>query len=86
MEGVAPILENDDSVWTAPTILIEIDQGRTGLTAEAVEAALRAGDPPIMTRVFQGRLLVDPHNLSPEEVAIVARRLREELAGVAAAV
>lgn len=86
IEGIEPVLENDQSIWTAPTILIGIDAELTGLTPRQVEAALRAGDPPIMARVFGDRLLVDPHNLTPDEAAIVARRLREELAGVATAV
>jgi hypothetical protein len=64
-------------------VLIEL-RPEAGLTADDAEAALRRGNPPIMARVFQGRLLVDPHNLTAKEVAIVTRRLREVLAGVAA--
>jgi hypothetical protein len=83
LPGVEPIIENDDTIWTAPTVLIELGPA-AGRTADEAEAALRQGDPPIMARVFQGRLLVDPHNLTAEEVEIVSRRLREVLAGVAA--
>jgi L-seryl-tRNA(Ser) seleniumtransferase len=82
LPGVEPMVENDDTIWTAPTVLIKL-RPAAGLTADEAEATLRRGDPPIMARVFQGRLLVDPHNLSADEVAIVARRLREVLAGVA---
>jgi len=42
--------------------------------------ALRAGEPPIMVRIFRGDLLVDPHCLRGDEASVVARRLREELA------
>ena len=37
----------------------------------------------ILTRVFQNKLLVDPHNLRGDEASIVARRLREECAKIA---
>ena len=73
LPGVEAVIENDDTIWTAPTVLIELGQAAR-LTAAEAESALRNGDPPIMTRVFQGRLLVDPHNLTAEEVAIVTRR------------
>jgi D-glucosaminate-6-phosphate ammonia-lyase len=82
--GVTARIEDDQSIWTAPTILIEVDESVTGLTPEGVRDALRAGDPPIMTRVFRDELLVDPHCLRGDEANVVARRLREELARVAA--
>jgi uncharacterized pyridoxal phosphate-dependent enzyme len=82
--GVTPRLEDDQSIWTAPTILIAVDEGVTDLTPAGVRDALRAGDPPIMTRVFRDELLVDPHCLRGDEAEVVARRLREELARVAA--
>ena len=85
LAGIEAVIEDDDSVWTAPTVLIRIDADETGLTPERVMEALRNGEPPIMARVFQGRLLVDPHCLRGDEVAIVARRVREELARVAVA-
>ncbi|MCC6178659.1 MAG: aminotransferase class V-fold PLP-dependent enzyme [Chloroflexi bacterium] len=83
MPGVEATIEDDREIWTAPTILIALDEARTGLTPEGVVDALHDGDPPIMTRVFRDRLLVDPHCLLPGEAAIVTRRLREELAPVA---
>ena len=84
LPGVQVELEEDSSVWTAPTLLIRVDQA-TGLTSAGLVEALRQGEPPIMVRVFHdGRLLVDPHNLRGDEAEVVARRLREQLAGVAA--
>ncbi|HEV8308542.1 MAG TPA: aminotransferase class V-fold PLP-dependent enzyme [Methylomirabilota bacterium] len=80
LPGVRVRLEDDWSVWTAPTVLVELDRGLTGLTPEAVMEALRRGEPPIMVRVFQDALLLDPHCLREDEAAIAARRLREELA------
>jgi L-seryl-tRNA(Ser) seleniumtransferase len=85
LPGVTATLEEDPGVWTAPTLLVALDPA-SGLTPEGVMAALRAGEPPIMVRVFQGRLLVDPHCLRGDEARVVARRLREELARQPAAV
>ena len=79
LPGVRGRLEEDRSVWTAPTVLVSIDPAVTGLTPEAVMHALRRGAPPIMVRVHRGELLVDPHCLRGDEASLVARRLREEL-------
>jgi len=81
--GVSAIIDNDSSVWTTPTILLDIDQQQAGRTPYEVLVALRDGEPPILTRVFQGKLLIDPHNLRGDEASIVARRLREEVARIA---
>jgi D-glucosaminate-6-phosphate ammonia-lyase len=83
LPGVHAAIEDDRSVWTAPTVLIEIDEREAGLTPDQVVAALRDGDEPIMTRVFQGKLLVDPHCLLGDEADVVARRLRAALARAA---
>jgi uncharacterized pyridoxal phosphate-dependent enzyme len=76
--GVRAHLEDDRSVWTAPTLLLDIDAA-TGLTPDSVRDALRRGEPPIMVRVHRGELLVDPHCLRGDEASLVGRRLREEL-------
>jgi len=83
VQGVSAIIDNDSSVWTTPTILVSIDQQAGGRTPDEVMAALRDGEPPILTRVFQDKLLIDPHNLQGDEASIVARRLREEVARIA---
>ncbi len=82
LPGVEVTIEDNPTIWTSPTVLVAIDEATTGLTPERMVDALRRGDPPIMTRVFQGRLLVDPHCLLGDEASVVARRLREELARV----
>ncbi len=84
LPGVSARVETDDSVWTSPTVLIDIDEDVTGLTAAAVRKALLEGDPPIMPRVMRQWLLVDPQNMLGDEYQEVARRLREELARVPA--
>jgi uncharacterized pyridoxal phosphate-dependent enzyme len=83
LPGVSAVVDEDSSVWTTPTILVSLDKEKTGLTADDLVARMRAGDPPILTRAFQGKLLVDPHNLRGDEASIVARRLREECAKIA---
>jgi D-glucosaminate-6-phosphate ammonia-lyase len=77
--GIRARVEDDWAVWTAPTVLVSIDPAVTGLTPAGVEAALRAGEPPILVRVFRGELLLDPHCLRGDEAVVVARRLREAL-------
>jgi uncharacterized pyridoxal phosphate-dependent enzyme len=83
LKGIDAIVDEDSSVWTTPTILISVDESKTGLTPDQLAERLRAGDPPILTRAFQGKLLVDPHNLRGDEASIVARRLREECSKIA---
>jgi L-seryl-tRNA(Ser) seleniumtransferase len=80
LPGVEPRLETDRSVWTAPTVLVGIDERATDLTPTRVMDALRAGEPPIMVRIHRGELLLDTHCLRGDEATAVARRLREELA------
>lgn len=83
LKGITAIVDEDSSVWTTPTILISVDESKTGLTPDQLVDRLRIGDPPILTRAFQGKLLVDPHNLRGDEASIVARRLREECSKIA---
>jgi L-seryl-tRNA(Ser) seleniumtransferase len=79
LPGVKVRLEEDRSVYTAPTLLIGIDPDVTGLTPDGVMQDLRRGEPPIMVRVSRGEILVDPHCLRGDEASLVARHLREAL-------
>ncbi|MFN8633638.1 MAG: aminotransferase class V-fold PLP-dependent enzyme [Chloroflexota bacterium] len=84
LEGVSAIVDEDSSVWTSPTILVSVDEKKTGLTPELLVQRLETGgDRSILTRAFQGKLLVDPHNLRGDDASIVARRLREECSKIA---
>ncbi len=83
LEGVSAVIDEDHSVWTTPTILVSLDKTKTGLTPDEIVERLRTGNPPILTRAFQGKVLVDPHNLRGDEAEIVARRLREECSKIA---
>jgi L-seryl-tRNA(Ser) seleniumtransferase len=46
----------------------------------AVAAALRAADPPVLGRIHDGRLLLDPRTLGDDEVALVAAAVTGALA------
>jgi L-seryl-tRNA(Ser) seleniumtransferase len=44
--------------------------------ADALAARLRAGDPPLLARIADGRVLLDPRTLGEDEVAPAAAALR----------
>jgi L-seryl-tRNA(Ser) seleniumtransferase len=83
LPGVSAIIDEDSSIWTSPTILVTVDEKSTGLTPDLLVERLDKGDPRILTRAFQGKLLIDPHNLRGDDAAVVARRLREECSKIA---
>jgi L-seryl-tRNA(Ser) seleniumtransferase len=47
----------------------------------ALSRALREGDPPVISRIHDGRVLLDPRTLSEEEVELVVAVARRALAG-----
>jgi len=62
--GALPLLE-------LPGPAVAIDPGPAG--ADALAAALRAGDPAVVGRLHDGRLLLDPRTLTDDEAREVAR-------------
>ncbi|MDX6668310.1 MAG: L-seryl-tRNA(Ser) seleniumtransferase [Solirubrobacteraceae bacterium] len=56
--GALPLLELEGPV-------VAVDPGPLG--ADRLAAALRAGDPPVIGRIADGRLLLDPRTLTDEE-------------------
>jgi L-seryl-tRNA(Ser) seleniumtransferase len=68
--GALPLLE-------LPGPAVAIDPGPVG--ADALAAALRAGDPAVVGRLHDGRLLLDPRTLTDEEAGEVARAVRAVL-------
>jgi L-seryl-tRNA(Ser) seleniumtransferase len=62
--GALPLLE-------LPGPAVALDPGPPG--ADALAAALRAGDPPLVARIQDGRLLLDPRTLTDEEADLAAR-------------
>jgi L-seryl-tRNA(Ser) seleniumtransferase len=65
--GALPLLE-------LPGPAVALDPGPAG--ADALAAALRAGDPPVVGRIQDGRLLLDPRTLTDDEAALAARAVR----------
>ena len=62
-----------------PTTLVVLDPG--GLGASGLAVRLRLGEPPVITRVEQDRVLLDPRTLPParfEEVATALTQALEE--------
>src|SRR5205807_541053 len=47
---------------------------------DALARALRLGDPPVLARIRDGRVLLDPRTLSDEEAELVARAVRAAVA------
>jgi L-seryl-tRNA(Ser) seleniumtransferase len=58
--------------------LLELEGPAVALDGEPEELArvLRGGDPPVIARIADGRLLLDPRTLSDEEAPLVARAVR----------
>ena len=69
--GALPLLE-------LPGPAVAIDPGAAGATALA--AALRAGDPAVVGRIHDGRLLLDPRTLTDADARDVARAVRATVA------
>ena len=49
--------------------------------AESLARALRAGDPPLIARIAEGRVLVDPRTLAEDEIELAAGVMRRATAG-----
>jgi L-seryl-tRNA(Ser) seleniumtransferase len=62
-----------------PTARIPSVALAVGGRAMVIEAALRGGEPPIVGRVADGRLLLDLRTVFPSEDAVVASALRAVL-------
>jgi len=65
--GALPLLELEGPV-------VAIDPGREG--ADPLAARLRAGDPAIVARIHDGRVVLDPRTMTDEEAELVAEALR----------
>lgn len=58
---------------TLPTRLLAV--ACEGLSADELAARLRAGEPPVVARVEEGRVLLDFRTVFPEQDELVARAL-----------
>jgi len=43
------------------------------LTADVLAERLRSGDPPVIARIHDGRVVLDPRTIFPDQVAMAAR-------------
>jgi L-seryl-tRNA(Ser) seleniumtransferase len=64
--GALPLLE-----LPGPAVAVSVP----GLSADGLAARLRAADPPVIGRIEDDRLLLDPRTLADDEVELVARVL-----------
>jgi L-seryl-tRNA(Ser) seleniumtransferase len=65
--GALPLLE-------LPGPAVALDAGPAG--PDALAAALRAADPPVVGRIQDGRLLLDPRTLTDDEADVAAAAVR----------
>ena len=85
--GLRAVVEQDPMNRVLPNAVIYFEPSWTGPSGRAVQLALAAGDPHIYVQQgphqggYVDEIAVDPINLQPGDEAIIARRLREELAG-----
>jgi L-seryl-tRNA(Ser) seleniumtransferase len=70
--GALPLLELE-----GPAVALATDAG-----AQPLASALRAGDPPVIARIHEGRVLLDPRTLADEELEPLGRTVRAALAAV----
>ena len=69
--GALPLLE-----LPGPAVAI----AKPGVSADAVAARLRAGDPPVVGRIEEDRFLLDPRTLTDDEAQAVAAAVRAAIA------
>jgi L-seryl-tRNA(Ser) seleniumtransferase len=62
---------------TLPTFVLALPPG----DADALAARLRRADPPVVARVEEGRVVLDPRTVMPDEDEAVVGALRAALAG-----
>jgi L-seryl-tRNA(Ser) seleniumtransferase len=74
VEGVARVGGGTLPLLELPGPVVAIDPGSAG--ADALATALRSGDPPLVGRIKEGKLLLDPRTLADDELdqAIAAVR------------
>ena len=91
LNGLAQVTEEESMVGggslpgsTLPTRLVAIGGGgRTGKNrAQKLARRLRSGQVPIIGRISEDALLLDPRSVLPEEDEIVLRALRNLTAGI----
>ncbi len=77
VDGVSRTGGGSSPLGEIPTRLIEVSSPDTD--AAPLERALRAGEPPVVARVQEGRLLLDLRTVLPSQDGVLAERLSEVL-------
>jgi L-seryl-tRNA(Ser) seleniumtransferase len=70
--GALPLLE-----LRGPAVAVSVP----GVSADELAARLRASEPPVVGRIENGRLLLDPRSLTDEDAGQVAAALRASVSG-----
>jgi L-seryl-tRNA(Ser) seleniumtransferase len=86
--GTAEIVRAVAKVGGGALPLLELEGPVVALAANAdpvaIACSLRAADPPVVGRIHDGRVLLDPRTLSDDEVALVGTAARTALVAGAA--
>ncbi len=79
--GLNISLEHDGIDYLLPNAVLHLGGDWSGPSAPQVAAALQQGDPPIYLQQLRApdELMVDPLNVTEDEIDIIIRRLREAL-------
>ena len=79
--GLRVTVEHDEYTYLMPQAVIGFTRDWKGRNAEAIDAAMVEGDPPVYLAGggSPDEVSVHPFNLDDDELEIVIRRLREEL-------
>ncbi len=70
IEGVSAVGGGAFPAARLPTSLVRIDEG--GSSVALIERALREADPPVVARIIDDHVVLDPRTLLPGELEIVA--------------
>jgi len=62
---------------TLKTWLVQLTSDR--LTSDVLATRLRGGDPPIIARIADDRVVLDPRTIFPHQIEQVARAVRAAL-------
>ncbi len=82
-EGRCQVVRAVGRVGGGALPLLELEGPVVALGTEveptAIGALLRSGDPPLVGRIHDGQLLLDPRTLADEEIPVVAAAVRAAL-------
>ena len=76
-DGLGEIVESTAKVGGGALPLLELPGPAVAIPgdAEQLAARLRANDPPVVGRIQDGRLLLDPRTLADDEIDLVRAAL-----------